>query len=279
MDLVRAADARGYALGGFNVYNLEGARAVIQAAEAERSPVIIQMHPGALTYGGMGLVALCLVAAHKAEVEVGVHLDHSTSYDDMQRAMDAGVTSVMADGSHLPFDENVAYIQRAVEQARAKQVGVEAELGSISGTEDNLTVADYEARMTDPAQAADFVLQTGVDALAVCIGNVHGHYHFPPNLDFDRLARINEVIDVPLALHGASGLSAGMITRAVELGVRKFNIDTEVRQAFVQSLHQHLGVHGIEIDLVPLLNQAIDAMQLVIQEKIRLFGSSGSARK
>jgi len=269
--LLQTAQADGYAIGAFNVYNLEGVRAVVAAAEAERSPAMLQIHPSALAYGGPPLVALCLSAAQEAAVPMAVHLDHSSSAAAIQTALTAGISSIMADGSHLPYPDNIAFSRDMVALAKAAGKSVEAELGRISGTEDGLTVDERLARFTDPAQAADFVAQTGIDALAVCIGNVHGKYHRPPQLDFERLAAIRQTVSLPLVLHGASGLPDEMVRRAIELGVCKFNVNTEVRQAYLTSLGQQLAVGSP--DLLDLMQNALTAMQAVVTEKLRLFGS------
>lgn len=274
-ELLQAAAAGGFAIGAFNVYNLEGVRAVVSAAEAHRSPVMLQLHPGALQHGGQPLIALCLAAAQRATVPITVHLDHSTSPAAMQEALAAGVTSVMADGSHLPYHENVAFTRAMVDLAHEYQATVEAELGRLTGTEDGLTVPEYEARFTDPAQAADFIGQTGVDALAICIGNVHGRYRQAPRLDFDRLATLQRLVPVPLVLHGASGLPAAMVRQAIVLGVRKFNVNTEVREAYVEALRGCLQAPSTP-DLLDLMHRAEVAMQDVVAAKLRLFGSVGT---
>jgi tagatose 1,6-diphosphate aldolase GatY/KbaY len=274
-ELLQAAAAGQYAIGAFNVYNLEGVRAVVSAAEAYRSPVILQLHPGALQHGGPALVALCLAAAQGASVPVTVHLDHSTSSEAIQEALEAGITSVMADGSHLPYQENVAFTRTMVLMAHRRQAAVEAELGRLTGTEDGLTVPEYAALFTDPAQAADFIGQTGVDALAVCIGNVHGRYRQAPRLDFDRLAALQHLVPVPLVLHGASGLPVAMVRHAIALGVRKFNVNTEMREAYVEALRGCLQAAGSP-DLLDLMRRAEAAMQAVVAAKLQLFGSVGT---
>jgi tagatose 1,6-diphosphate aldolase GatY/KbaY len=276
LDMLTRARAGGYALGGFNVYNLEGGRAVVAAAEAERSPALLQIHPSALAYGGAPLIALCLEAARLAAVPIAVHLDHSGSPDAIRAALDAGVASIMADGSHLPFKENQAFTGAMAELAHARGAAVEAELGRLAGTEDGLTVHEYEARLTDPAQAADFVARAGVDSLAVCIGNVHGHYRGEPALDFERLERLRASVPIPLVLHGASGLPAPLVRRAIELGVCKLNVNTEVRDAYIQALAAGLAA-GARPDLLDLMAGAIDAMRAVVAAKLRLFGSAGQA--
>lgn len=234
--LLHTARRNAYAIGAFNVYNLEGVRAVVEAAESLESPAMLQLHPTALTYGKSPLVALCLEAARQAEVPIAVHLDHSTSSTDIQAALAAGMTSIMADGSHLPYLENLAFTREMTKFADTFGAVVEAEIGRISGTEDGLTIAEYEATMTDPDQAAEFVKETQVDALAVTIGNVHGKYRSEPKLDFKRLLAIRKLVDVPLVLHGASGLSETMISRSIQLGVCKFNVNTEVREAYLDVL-------------------------------------------
>jgi tagatose 1,6-diphosphate aldolase GatY/KbaY len=276
IDLLHAASAGGYAIGGFNVYNLEGVRAVVAAAEAERSPAMLQIHPGALAHGGAPLIALCMEAARAAGVPFAVHLDHSGAPDAIRAALDAGVTSVMADGSHLPYEENLAFTAAMAELAHARGAAVEAELGRLAGSEDGLTVPEYQAKLTDPDQAADFVARTGVDTLAVCIGNVHGHYRGAPQLDFARLERLRWTVPIPLVLHGASGLPAPLVRRAIELGVCKLNVNTEVRDAYLDALADGVSA-GERPDLLELMRAATDAMRLVVAAKLRLFGSAGKA--
>jgi tagatose 1,6-diphosphate aldolase GatY/KbaY len=221
-------------------------------------------------------VALCLEAARLTSVPVAVHLDHSTQTADITAALAAGVTSIMADGSHLPYPDNTAFTRQMVSLAHAHQAAVEAELGRLSGTEDGLTIPEYEAKLTDPAQAADFVSQTGIDALAVCIGNVHGRYRSEPRLDFERLGAIRHAVSVPLVLHGASGLPEATVQRSIALGVRKFNVNTEVREAYISTLRQSLQAAKAP-DLLDLMHSAETAMQAVVAEKLRLFGSIGKA--
>jgi tagatose 1,6-diphosphate aldolase GatY/KbaY len=274
--LLRAATTGGYAIGAFNIYNLEGVRAVVSAAEMHRSPVMLQLLPNALQHGGKPLVALCLEAARSATVPVALHLDHSASSTEINTALTAGLTSVMADGSHLSYRDNLAFTRDMVSLAHAHQAAVEAELGRLSGMEDGLTVPEYEAKLTSPDQAVDFVTQTGLDALAVCIGNVHGRYRGEPRLDFDRLAAIQQAVAVPLVLHGASGLPEAMVHRAMALGVCKFNVNTEIREAYMQTLHTRLQAPSPP-DLLELMQSVETAMQAVVAEKLRLFGSVGKA--
>ena len=265
-ELLNEAQAGGFAVGAFNVYNLEGVKAAIAAAEAEHAPVMLQIHPKALEYGGPPLVALCLEAARRSTVRVAVHLDHCSDPDAIRSALEAGMASVMADGSALDYNDNLAFTREMAALAHKHDAGVEAELGMIAGTEDGLTVQAIQARMTDPQQAAEFVSETGVDALAVCIGNVHGAYPGDPQLDFDRLAQIRRSVRVPLVLHGTSGLPDAMIRQAIGLGVTKFNVNTEVRRAYLDVLRS-----APDGDLLDVMAAAVDAMQAVIAAKIRLF--------
>jgi len=275
-ELLETAQRNIYAIGAFNVYNLEGVKAVIGAAEAEQSPAMLQLHPSALVYGGVPLVALCLEAARSSIMPISVHLDHSTSADDIRMALDAGITSIMADGSHLPYEQNMTFTRKMTEWAHEKGAIVEAEIGRISGTEDGLSIAEKEAKMTDPDQAVEFIKATNVDSLAVTIGNVHGEYKSEPRLDFVRLEKIRHLVKVPLVLHGASGLPEFMISRSIELGVCKFNVNTEVRQAYLQTLKEGLCSSSLK-DLLDSMGATIESMQSVIVEKLQLFGSSGKA--
>lgn len=271
ISLLRAATDGTYALGAFNVYNLEGTRAVLAAAETNRSPAILQILPTALKQGGAPLISLCLKAAQEASVPISVHLDHCRSKAEIEKALQAGLTSIMADGSPLPYGENAAFTREMVTLVHKRRGMVEAELGRLTGKEDDIAVAEFEARLTDPEQARGFISETGADALAVCIGNVHGRYSGEPRLDFDRLAAIRAAVSVPLVLHGASGLGETLVRRSIELGICKFNVNTEVREAYLGALREGLG--SPRIDLLDLMARAIDAMKDVVSAKMRLFGS------
>jgi len=279
LSLLKDAETGQYAVGAFNIYNLEGVKAVINAAEQNHSPAMLQLHPSALAYGGEPLIALCLTAARRASVPIAVHLDHSSSAEHIRMALANGVASIMADGSALPYAQNTQFTHTMTALAHGYYAAVEAELGRLTGTEDGLTVAEYEAQLTDPAQAASFVAQTGIDALAVCIGNVHGVYRTEPQLDFERLAAIRAAVTVPLVLHGASGLPEAQVQQAISLGVRKFNVNTEVRAAYVETLRTHLANAQVPDlpDLLDLMRGGVAAMQAVVTAKLILFGSTDRA--
>jgi fructose-bisphosphate aldolase class II len=270
-ELLQRAVVERRAVGSFNTYNLEITRAILRAAEARNAPVFLAIGTGAFDYAGFEvLAAASLAAAHEAAVPVAVHLDHSPDVETVRRCVEAGLTSVMIDGSRLPLDENMALTRRAVEAAMG--VCVEAELGGIAGAEDSSGTHEQGIPMTDPGDAARFLAETGVDSLAIAIGNAHGFYSGEPHLDFDRLRALEAAVPAPLVLHGASGISDTDLRRCVDLGVRKVNVNTEIRYALFQSLQASIsrGVPGY--DVTKLFGAAIEAMQQAVEEKLAVFG-------
>lgn len=276
--LLQKAQAGGYAVGAFNCNNMEIVQAIIAAAEAERSPVIMQASQGAIKYAGIEYItALARVAAEGATVPVALHLDHGTSFEQVMLCIRKGFSSVMIDGSKLPFEENIALTKRVIDVARAVGVSVEAELGKIGGTEDDIHVAARDALFTNPDEAKEFVERTGVDALAIAIGTAHGQYKGVPELDFARLEKIRSMVSVPIVLHGSSGVPDEAIIKAISLGVCKVNIDTNIREAFVQAARDVLNKDAKEIDPRKMLGPSREAATEIIREKIRIFGSPGKA--
>ncbi|MDI3538805.1 MAG: fructose-bisphosphate aldolase, class [Bacillota bacterium] len=275
-ELMPQAEREGYAIGAFNANNLEFVQAIVAAAENQKSPVIIQASQGAIKYAGLEqITAMVKTAAEKAAVPVALHLDHGTDFNQVMRCIRAGFTSVMIDASKLPLDENIALVRRVVEVAHAVGVSVEAELGRIGGTEEHVTVKESEVFFTDPEEAEAFVRATGVDTLAVAIGTAHGPYKGEPKLDFDRLSEIRARVKIPIVLHGSSGVPDDAIRRAVALGVRKINIDTDLRQGFMARLREVMAEHPEEYDPRKLLGPARDTLQKIIEYKMQLFGSAG----
>jgi fructose-bisphosphate aldolase, class II len=263
----------GHAIGSFNTYNLEITRAILAAAEARHAPVFLAVGSGALDYGGFApLSQLVLAAARETPVPVAVHLDHSPDVAVCERCLRAGFTSLMIDGSNLPFERNAALTRQAVELAG--EIPVEGELGGVGGEEDSSGAQETAIPMTDPEQARAFVEQTGVASLAIAIGNAHGVYKGEPRLHFKRLAALRDATPVPLVLHGASGLSDDDLRRAISLGVRKINVNTEIRQTLFASLEQSLqrGVKGY--DVTRLFGAATEAMQQTVEDKIAVFGGA-----
>ncbi len=278
-DLLLEAQKGKYAIGAFNCNNMEIVQAIVQAAEAEKSPVIMQASQGAMKYAGIEfIVAMARQAADQASVPVALHLDHGTSFDQVMLCLRHGFSSVMVDGSKYPLEENIAITKKVIEAAYPMGVSVEAELGKIGGTEDNVSVSERDALFTDPEEAKYFVEQTGVGSLAVAIGTAHGQYKGKPELDFERLKKIVSLINTPIVLHGSSGVPDEAITEAVRLGVCKVNIDTNIREAFTLACRQALEANSKEIDPRKVLGPAREAAIEIIREKIRLFGSSGKAR-
>jgi fructose-bisphosphate aldolase class II/tagatose 1,6-diphosphate aldolase GatY/KbaY len=233
----------GHALPGFVAYNLESVQGIVAAAEAHPGrPVLIQAGSSPFKHAGREpLMRLALDAAAHSDAPLGVHLDHSRDLDEITVCLEAGYTSIMVDGSHLPFAENIALTREAVRRARAHGAWVEAELGALAGDEDVSTNAHASATaMTDPSQAAEFVAETGVDALAVAVGNVHGFTAAPVRLDLNRLAAIHSAVPVPLVLHGASGLPEEQLLGALSRGVAKVNVNAELRRAYLQAVSDQL---------------------------------------
>jgi fructose-bisphosphate aldolase class II len=274
--LMEEAERGSYAVGAFNLNNLEILQAIIAAAEAEKAPVILQASQGAIKYAGIDyIVAMAEVAAREASVPIALNLDHGTSFEQAMRCIRAGFSSVMVDGSKLSFEENVELTKRVVDVAHAVGVSVEGELGRIGGTEDDISVDEKDAFLAPVDKAVEFAERTGVDLLAAAIGTAHGVYKGKPELDFQRLKEIDSLVKAPIVLHGASGISDEDIRKAISLGVRKINIDTELRIAFVNGIRSVVDNDPQEIDPRKVLGPAREAMTSVVREKIRLFGASG----
>jgi len=270
----------GYAIGAFNTNNLEITKSIFKAAKDEQAPIILAVSPSAAKYAGFeNLVALARIATQETGVPVSVHLDHGTEFEHLVQAIRAGFSSIMYDGSKHPYEENVRLTAEAVKLGRAAGISVEGELGRLVGTEDQITVTEREASMTDPDQALDFVERTGIDALAVSIGNAHGWYKGKPELHFDRLKAIRDKVGdkALLVLHGASGIPDEDIKTAISLGVTKINIDTETRDAFKRGVEGFIQENPDVIDPRKILKPAMEEMYKIVSRKIRLFESSGKA--
>ncbi len=298
--VLQKADKGGYAVPAFNINNLEITQAVVDAAVKLKSPVILQASEGAIEYAGMEyLVAMVRVAA-KAKVPVVLHLDHGKDLKIIKQAIDSGFTSVMIDASSKPFTENAAATKKVVGWARAKKVSVEAEIGAIKGIEDLVSVSEKEAFFTDPIEAAKFAKATGCDALAVSIGTAHGAFKSKEKivLDIKRLGEINKLVNVPLVLHGASGVPKRLvelankygaelggtegipddqIKLAIKNGVRKINTDTDLRLAFAAGVRQALALDKKAFDPRKIMALARKYMQDVAENRVKLFGSQNKA--
>ncbi len=295
-ELLAEADRGGYAIGAFNFNNLEFLQAITAAAEETDTPVFLATSEGAIRYAGLdNVVALARTAAARTSPALCLHLDHGKDMTVIKACIDAGYTSVMIDASDQPFEENVARTRAVVELARPAGVSVEAELGRLQGIEDNVSVAERNAVLIDPEQAADFVRRTGVDSLAPAIGTSHGAFKFKgePNLDLDRLQQVKAATNgLPLVLHGASSVPADLRDRCVALGVRvagaqgvppsqlkdairlgvnKVNVDTDLRLAFIAGVRTELTGHPERFDPRKYLGPARDAVRALVVERIRLL--------
>ena len=272
-ELLIQAQCGGYAVGAFNVENMEMMQAAIAAAELENSPIILQTTPSTVQYGGTALYAsMARALAQQSAVPVAIHLDHGSSYSLCVRAAGDGYTSIMIDGSALPIEENIALVRRVVETAQAfsGRPCVEAELGKLGGKEDALEVKEGEDQYTDPGEASFFVAQTGVDSLAVAIGTAHGFYKGKPKLDFQRLAELREAVKVPLVLHGSSGVPDEDVQRAISLGVCKVNFATELRAAYTEAARRTLESDGAIYDPKKYGKTAREAVTALVRHRIRI---------
>lgn len=292
-----------YAVGAFNVNNMEIIQGIIEAAKAEKAPLILQVSAGARKYAKhIYLMKLVEAAMEDSGLDICLHLDHGEDFEICKSCIDGGFSSVMIDGSKFPFEENIELTRRVVEYAHERGVVVEAELGRLAGVEDAVKVAAKDATYTDPDQAVEFVERTGVDSLAIAIGTSHGAYKFAgkPELDFARLEKISNMLPgFPLVLHGAStvlpefvakcnefggqlkgaqGVPEDMLLQAGKLGVCKINIDTDLRLAMTASIREYFMTHPDHFDPRQYLKPAREAIQAMVQHKIKnVLNCSGRA--
>lgn len=283
-----------YAIGAFNVNNMEIIQGIVEAATEEKTPVILQVSAGARKYAKhIYLIKLVEAAVEDSGLPIALHLDHGEDFEVCKSCIDGGFTSVMIDGSKLPFEENIAVTRQVVDYAHQRGVVVEAELGRLAGVEDAVKVSARDASYTDPKQAVEFVERTGVDSLAIAIGTSHGAYKFKgePALDFERLEKISAMLpNYPLVLHGAStvlpafvekcnqyggkiegaqGVPEKMLLKAGRLGVCKINIDTDLRLAMTASVREHLFNHSGDFDPRQYLKPARDAIKGMVKHKMK----------
>lgn len=300
-EMFKKAYEGGYAIGAFNINNMEILQAVVNAAKAKKSPVILQCSTGAIKYAGPKyLKAMVEAAVADTGVDLALHLDHGPDFEAVKMVIDAGFTSVMFDGSHHEYEENVRLTKEVVEYAHARGVVVEAELGVLAGVEDDVVAAEHI--YTDPAQAVDFVTRTGIDSLAIAIGTSHGAFKFPmdfkPQLRFDILEEIQAKLPgFPIVLHGASavdaesvatcnefggkiagakGIPVEMLRKASAMGVCKINMDTDLRLALTAGIRKTFGQDPAEFDPRKYLGNGRAAVQKVVENKITdILGSEG----
>ncbi len=270
--VLKKADALNMAVGAFNTHSLEMLPAIISAAKEQGTPVIIQTSVGTAQYvGHKNLVAVCKTMAEEAGIDVVLHLDHAKDYEDIKEAIDAGYSSVMFDGSSLPLKENILKTQQIIEYAKNFNVSVEAELGIVGGTEDGIAASADEVRYTDPQEAAEFVKQTGIDALAVAIGTNHGQYKSKTNISFECLKEIKKAVDLPLVIHGGTGVKDEDVRKVIDLGIRKFNVGTELLVTWTKKSKELFGETPENASLRNNVVPCIRAVNQVVQKKIKLF--------
>lgn len=270
------AQKGGYAVGAFNVENMEMVKAVIAAAEELKAPVMLQTTPSTVKYASLETYAAIVAAeAKKASVPVCLHLDHGNSYELAIAAMEAGYTSVMIDGSHESFEDNIAVSKRVTDIAKVKGIPVEAELGKVGGKEDDLE-AEADTN-TDPAEAKEFVERTGVSSLAIAIGTAHGFYAGTPVLDKVRVSEIREVVDVPLVLHGASGLTDEDVKECVQRGICKVNFATELRVAYTDAVKKLLAEAPDTFDPKKLGVVGMAAVKEIVKSRMLVCGCDHKA--
>ncbi|MGO4110517.1 class II fructose-bisphosphate aldolase [Paenibacillus sp. YAF4_2] len=278
-DMLNKALQGGYAVGQFNINNLEWTQAILDAAQTEQSPVILGVSEGAARYmGGFKVVTnivSALIEEMKITVPVAIHLDHGSSVDKCKAAIDAGFTSVMIDASHDPFEDNVRITSEVVAYAHERGVSVEAELGTVGGQEDDVIAEGVI--YADPKECQELVQRTGIDCLAPALGSVHGPYKGEPKLGFKEMEEICQTIKLPLVLHGGTGIPTEHIKRAVSLGTAKINVNTENQIAFTKVAREILTADSEVYDPRKFLAPGREAIKQTVMGKIREFGSSNKA--
>lgn len=300
LEILQAARDGKYGVGAFNTNNMEVTQAILEAAEAHRSPVIVALSEGAIKYGGRPLIDMVMHEAKTASVPVAVHLDHGSSFEMCLRCIRWGFTSVMIDKSHEDEEGNTREVKRVVEAAHAVGVTVEAEIGRLGGIEEHVVVSEDDAILTKPDEAKRFMQASGADYLAVAIGTSHGPNKGKgrPFIHHDRIVEIANLVPNPLVMHGASGVPTSLVERfnaaggtlkdasgiheddvrkAVTEGIAKINTDTDLRLAFAAVVREVLGNKSSEIDLRKILGPARDEMRTVVAERIQVFGSANKA--
>lgn len=302
-EMFKKAYEEKYAIGAFNVNNMEIIQGIVEAAKEEKAPLILQVSAGARKYARpVYLKKLVEAAVEETDLPIVLHLDHGEDFEICKACIDDGFTSVMIDGSRFPFEENIKITKQVVDYAHERGVVVEAELGKLAGVEDNVKVSEREATFTDPDQAVEFVERTGVDSLAIAIGTSHGAYKFKgePKLDFERLKKISELLPgFPLVLHGAStvlpefvkqcneyggqipgaqGVPEDMLRKATTMGVCKINIDTDLRLAMTASVRKYLSENPSVFDPRKYLGEGRKAIKNMVRHKIKnVLGCSNKA--
>lgn len=270
------AQKGGYAVGAFNVENMEMVMAVIAAAEELKAPLMLQTTPSTVKYASLDMyLANVKTAAEKASIPVCMHLDHGDSFDLAMQALRTGYSSIMIDGSHSVFEENIAVTKAVADACRPSHIPVEAELGKVGGKEDDLDGGS--GGYTDPMEAKEFAERTGIGSLAVAIGTAHGVYKGEPKLDLDRLAEIRKVVSIPLVLHGASGLSEEAVKESIKRGICKVNFATELRIAYTDGVKEFLAANPDAFDPKKYGKTAMEHVKEIVKLRMKMCGCDGKA--
>lgn len=269
--ILQDADIHGYGVAAFNVFNYETISWVIQSAQEEKMPVIVQFYPGFDRFIPMEVVsAITKKLASKVSVPIGLHLDHSTTFEDAIRGIHCGFPSIMLDGSKLSFEDNIKLTSEVVKSAHAMDVDVEAELGHI-GSGENVDDFTDSSHFTDPDDVAVFIERTGADSLAISVGNAHGHYKSTPSLDFNRIKEINKIVSTPLVMHGGSDIPDVQLQKSICCGMNKFNIATEYNRNFFYAVKKHVSKSEGQGYMYRCLNQTEQQVKEFIKTKIRIL--------
>lgn len=298
-EILFKAHKENYGVGAFNFVNFEMLNSIFRAANEANSPIIVQASEGAIKYMGIDMAVgmVKILSKRYPHIPVALNLDHGTSFESCQKAVEAGFTSVMIDASHHPFEENLQLTQKVVEMAHAKGVSVEAELGRLMGIEDNISVSEKDAVLINPDEAEEFVSKTKVDYLAPAIGTSHGAFKFKgePKLDFERLQEVKRRTNIPLVLHGASsipeyvreaflatggdlkgskGVPFDFLKEAIKGGINKINIDTDLRIAFIAEVRRVANEDATQFDLRKFFTPAMESITKVMVERMNILGSA-----
>ena len=278
LGMLQEARLGGYCVGAFNLVDFLTMKAIVDAAEAQRSPVILQTSSASVKQLGIkALVAMAHLAADESPIPVALHLDHGTDRAVISQAICSGYTAVMIDGSKYPLEENIARTRDVVEEAHTHGVAVEGEIGIVAGVEDDIVVRQDAAIYTSPDEALEFQRRTGVDFLAAAIGTAHGFYKVEPKLDIDTLRKLAQANPCPMVVHGGTGLPFDVVRELVRAGAAKMNVSTQIKQTYLDALYGYIEAHRTEYNPIKLLDHSRKELVKMIGQYMQVLGSAGRA--
>ena len=278
LSMLQSAKAAGYCVGAFNPVDYLTLEAIVEAAEIQQAPVILQTSSASVKrFGIPTLVRMARLVANRSSVPIALHLDHGTDREVIRQAILGGYTAVMIDGSKYPFEENIARTRDVVEEAHVHGVAVEGEIGVVAGVEDDIVIRQDAAIYTTPEEALEFQSRTGVDFLAAAIGTAHGFYKVQPRLDIDTLRNISQRTACPIVVHGGTGLPFDVVRELVRAGAAKMNVSTQIKQTYIDGLYQYIDSHRTEYNPIKLLDHARRELVQMIAEYMEVLGSAGKA--